>query len=77
MPPSIQGEVPEWSNGTDSKSVVGVTLPGVRIPPSPPFYWKSVIYRVVLISIVAHSILICLEIEVSLLRNEITTINHK
>lgn len=36
MPPSHYGEVPEWSNGTDSKSVVGVTLPGVRIPPSPP-----------------------------------------
>ena len=32
----LYGEVPEWSNGTDSKSVVGVTLPGVRIPPSPP-----------------------------------------
>ena len=39
----IQGEVPEWLNGTDSKSVVGVTLPGVRIPPSPPRFarWAS------------------------------------
>ena len=27
--------MPEWSNGTDSKSVVWVTAPGVRIPLSP------------------------------------------
>ena len=33
---ALRGEVPEWPNGTDSKSVVGVTRPGVRIPPSPP-----------------------------------------
>ena len=32
----MNGEVPEWSNGADSKSVVWVTGPGVRIPPSPP-----------------------------------------
>ena len=30
------GEVPEWPNGADSKSVEGASLPGVRIPPSPP-----------------------------------------
>jgi hypothetical protein len=29
------GEVPEWSNGTVSKTVVRVTVPWVRIPPSP------------------------------------------
>ena len=32
------GEVPEWPNGADSKSVEGASLPGVRIPPSPPFF---------------------------------------
>ena len=31
------GEVPEWSNGADSKSVDRVIGPGVRIPPSPPY----------------------------------------
>ena len=31
------GEVAEWPNVTDSKSVVVETRPGVRIPPSPPF----------------------------------------
>jgi hypothetical protein len=30
------GEVPEWLNGTVSKTVVRVTVPWVRIPPSPP-----------------------------------------
>ena len=30
------GEVAEWPNVTDSKSVVVETRPGVRIPPSPP-----------------------------------------
>lgn len=34
------GEMPEWSNGTDSKSVVLATVPRVQIPISPP-YWKS------------------------------------
>ena len=29
------GEVPEWLNGADSKSVVRVSVPWVRIPPSP------------------------------------------
>jgi hypothetical protein len=33
---SPDGEVPEWSNGTVSKTVVRVTVPWVRIPPSPP-----------------------------------------
>ncbi len=31
-----RGEVPEWSNGAVSKTVVGVTPPRVRIPVSPP-----------------------------------------
>ena len=30
------GEVAEWSNAADSKSVIGLALSGVRIPPSPP-----------------------------------------
>lgn len=29
------GEVPEWLNGTVSKTVVWATVPRVRIPPSP------------------------------------------
>ncbi len=33
---AFTGEVPEWPNGPDSKSGVGVSLPWVRIPPSPP-----------------------------------------
>ena len=33
----ICGEVPEWSNGAVSKTVVLVIVPWVRIPPSPPF----------------------------------------
>ena len=36
------GEVPEWSNGPDSKSGVRVSVPWVRIPPSPPFVTGSV-----------------------------------
>jgi hypothetical protein len=32
------GEVPERSNGTVSKTVVRVTVPWVRIPPSPPIF---------------------------------------
>ena len=35
------GEVPEWPNGADSKSVEGASLPGVRIPPSPPPYLRN------------------------------------
>src|SRR5262245_24906821 len=34
----LRGEVPEWSIGTVSKTVVRVTVPRVRIPPSPPAY---------------------------------------
>ena len=30
------GEVPEWTIGTVSKTVVALWLPRVRIPPSPP-----------------------------------------
>src|SRR5215471_20128008 len=32
------GEVPEWSIGTVSKTVVRASVPWVRIPPSPPTY---------------------------------------
>lgn len=31
-----RGEVPEWSNGTVLKTVVQISVPGVRIPSSPP-----------------------------------------
>ena len=31
------GEMPEWPNGTDSKSVVPSPVPRVRIPISPPY----------------------------------------
>ena len=30
------GEVAEWSKAVDSKSIVRLCVPGVRIPPSPP-----------------------------------------
>src|SRR2546426_5100685 len=33
---SRDGEVPKWLTGPDSKSGVRVTVPWVRIPPSPP-----------------------------------------
>ena len=36
-----RGEVAEWSNVPDSKSGVGASLPWVRIPPSPPFFWAD------------------------------------
>src|SRR5262245_53471823 len=32
------GEVPEWSIGTVSKTVVRASVPWVRIPPSPPVF---------------------------------------
>jgi hypothetical protein len=41
------GEMPEWPNGTDSKSVVLATVPRVQIPISPPSHIKprkSLIY---------------------------------
>ena len=31
------GEMPEWPNGTDSKSVVPSRVPRVQIPISPPY----------------------------------------
>jgi hypothetical protein len=39
------GEVPEWSIGTVSKTVVRASVPWVRIPPSPPFIPNSAIER--------------------------------
>ena len=41
---SPHGEVPEWSNGTVSKTVVRVTVPWVRIPPSPPISKTSLAF---------------------------------
>ena len=38
LPRSRAGEVAEWSNAPDSKSGVAERSPGVRIPPSPPFF---------------------------------------
>ena len=38
------GEVAEWSNVPDSKSGVRVTVPWVRIPPSPPGLLNSLDY---------------------------------
>ena len=40
-PPDPRGEVPEWSNGAVSKTVVGASPPRVRIPVSPPFPQKQ------------------------------------
>ena len=37
------GEVPEWLNGTVSKTVVLARVPWVRIPPSPPLYKSRLI----------------------------------
>ena len=34
--PICLGEVAEWSKAVDSKSIVRLHVPGVRIPPSPP-----------------------------------------
>jgi hypothetical protein len=54
------GEMPEWPNGTDSKSVVLATVPRVQIPISPPLFEKprkSLIYGAFLclsVSPVAH-----------------------
>ncbi len=40
------GEMPEWPNGTDSKSVVPSPVPRVRIPISPPYlYVKALIIQ--------------------------------
>lgn len=38
-----KGRVPEWSNGVLSKSIERAIVPGVRIPPLPP-YLLSVTY---------------------------------
>ena len=38
MPSTINGEMPEWSIGPAWKAGVGETLPGVRIPLSPPAF---------------------------------------
>ena|GEM_PF-3996257 len=35
------GEVTEWSNVLDWKSSERETVPGVRIPPSPPVFAKQ------------------------------------
>ena len=42
---ACRGEVPEWLNGTVSKTVVRATVPWVRIPPSPPFSLKKTFSR--------------------------------
>ena len=43
---SACGEVPEWSNVAVSKTVVGASLPRVRIPVSPPLITiKYLIYN--------------------------------
>ncbi len=39
----MPGEMAEWSKAVDSKSTVGVTSPGVRLPLSPPFFTRPVI----------------------------------
>ena len=36
-----RGEVPEWSIGAVSKTVVPLRVPRVRIPPSPPFIFQK------------------------------------
>lgn len=36
-----RGEMPEWPNGIDSKSIVAAMPPRVRIPVSPPFIKPS------------------------------------
>jgi hypothetical protein len=35
------GKMPEWPNGTDSKSVELATVPRVQIPIFPPLYLKT------------------------------------
>ena len=34
-----KGRVPEWSNGVLSKSIERAIVPGVRIPPLPPYFF--------------------------------------
>lgn len=46
------GEMPEWPNGTDSKSVVPSPVPRVRIPISPPYlYEKALIIQGFFVSV--------------------------
>ena len=57
------GEMPEWPNGTDSKSVVLATVPRVRIPISPPYIenpCNSISCRGFFFSVV---LLICITLE--------------
>ena len=35
--------MPEWSNGTDSKSVVPARVPRVRIPVCPPYIFIKIL----------------------------------
>src|ERR1700754_165483 len=41
LPSTVHGEVAEWSNVPDSKSGVRLSVPWVRIPPSPPVKTKA------------------------------------
>ena len=41
----MRGEVAEWSNAAVSKTVMGVSSSRVRIPPSPPIFFKSLLYH--------------------------------
>ncbi len=43
---SKKGELPEWSIGADSKSVVPFGVPGVRIPRSPHVFGRSVFNKI-------------------------------
>ena len=42
----LRGEVPEWSNGAVSKTVVGASPPRVRIPVSPPYILNLVLKNI-------------------------------
>ncbi len=42
---SARGEMPEWPNGIDSKSIVAAMPPRVRIPVSPPFIKPNLLIR--------------------------------
>ena len=46
----LHGEVPEWSNGPDSKSGVRSPVPWVRIPPSPPEKSKAPLWGLLFFS---------------------------
>ena len=36
--------MPEWTNGTVSKTVRGASLSGVQIPPLPPFAYQFLVF---------------------------------